>query len=807
MNEPLSLSEIGTRYLSNYLLPFVSDEPIHISELSCLTPRLGNLLLKSILEFRRTDSSNSTDYFLSFFTKIASKNELKKSDLLVQLTELPFRSCPFITNQSISRYLLSHEFIEIIDLRDCHVTYKVIYFLTKYFPRLTTLYIGQTESPLDRHLTSCEFFSKNHLDPKYFLKKSTLKYLCLEGIYTSTRDDSIEEFFHTSLTQSSEHIRVLDLSRNSSLEQLIYIDCFKHIHSLILYDILPDTIESSIDSICSLKTLVLLDLSFNRRLQEPQNYSKPTIILAKLIRSLPKLLSLDISGTNLAGAFSFDRNEELAYIKKELNIDESENFTIQSGIAGLLVLKHQLEFLGLFDVDERGSARQSLPAKKITGEHTEEMMITSLSHYMERSSVLTHILAHLFRLYNHNTIHNPFDAGKLVMDAMERHLYDRSLQTSGSACLYYVVDMFQNESDSMLEKYNDYLKRLLIIILSAMNVHLQHSAMIRNGLLTISRMQMHLPNHIMSAFEETVNLLLKFIRLFFHETVVHEQVLLHNALSVLNHIACSVDGQEKLFIGRVGVIETAVEIVRRYWLKKSNCETVEVAWTLLWNITDETPENCRRFIEDNNGLQAYYDCLELWSDKRDLVRNMLGLLGNVAEVKELRHYLITPMHMEKFRILLKRSLQNDIEIPYNCGGILANILSDGFEAWTINSSIEQQVVNQEMYDAVQTWDLRRQRTINYRSLAPILRLMNENYPSGCVMWAVWAMTNLTTVLPEKYCTLVRNENGEPLLTQILYSDKLSEAIKNLAQAALTNIQRFFGTPVPMDIAIDDELEL
>jgi hypothetical protein len=97
-------------------------------------------------------------------------------------------------------------------------------------------------------------------------------------------------------------------------------------------------------------------------------------------------------------------------------------------------------------------------------------------------------------------------------------------------------------------------------------------------------------------------------------------------------------------------------------------------------------------------------------------------------------------------MLLKRTQQNDIEIPYNCGGILANILSDGLEAWTISSSIEQSIVNQEMYDAVQTWDLRRQRTINYRSLAPILRLLNENYPTGCIMWAVWAMTNLTTVL-------------------------------------------------------------
>lgn len=59
----------------------------------------------------------------------------------------------------------------------------------------------------------------------------------------------------------------------------------------------------------------------------------------------------------------------------------------------------------------------------------------------------------------------------------------------------------------------------------------------------------------MSAFEETVNVLIKFIKLFLNEHVVHEQILLHNALSVLNHIACSVDGQEKLFIGRVGAIE------------------------------------------------------------------------------------------------------------------------------------------------------------------------------------------------------------------------------------------------------------
>ncbi|CAF4072192.1 unnamed protein product [Rotaria magnacalcarata] len=311
----------------------------------------------------------------------------------------------------------------------------------------------------------------------------------------------------------------------------------------------------------------------------------------------------------------------------------------------------------------------------------------------------------------------------------------------------------------------------------------------------------------MSAFEQTVLVLIRFIQLYLFDSVVHEQILLHNALSVLNHVACSVDGQEKLFIGRVGAIEIVMGIIRRFLMKKTSCEIVEVAWTLLWNITDETPENCRRFIEDNNGLQVFHDCLDLWSDKRDLVRNMLGLLGNVAEVQLLRHYLVTAQHMEKFRILVKRSQQNDIEIPYNCGGILANILSDGVEAWTISSSIEQYIVNQEVYDATQTWDLHKSRTINYRSLTPILRLLNENFPTGCIMWAVWAMTNLTTVLPEKYCTLVRNENGEILLSQIAYSDKMSEPIRHLAQSALANIHRFHDAPVPMDIVPNDGIEI
>lgn len=46
---------------------------------------------------------------------------------------------------------------------------------------------------------------------------------------------------------------------------------------------------------------------------------------------------------------------------------------------------------------------------------------------------------------------------------------------------------------------------------------------------------------------------------------------------------------------------------------------------------------------------------QLFPDKDDLLRNMMGLLGNVAEVKELRPRLMTPEFITEFANLLDSS--------------------------------------------------------------------------------------------------------------------------------------------------------
>ena len=162
-------------------------------------------------------------------------------------------------------------------------------------------------------------------------------------------------------------------------------------------------------------------------------------------------------------------------------------------------------------------------------------------------------------------------------------------------------------------------------------------------------------------------------------------------------------------------------------------------------------------------------------------------------------------------MLLRQSQHNDIEIPYNCAGVLANILSDGCDGWTIGSSIDMAVVNQEMFDSIQnlgpakTTNDQLPFTVPYskaieRELSKRLYYVGRvghdqsNYCSSYVVESSKATfpsfpRSLLLFPAEKYCTLVRNENGEPLLSQILYSEKLSQSIKSLAEAALANVQR------------------
>lgn len=130
---------------------------------------------------------------------------------------------------------------------------------------------------------------------------------------------------------------------------------------------------------------------------------------------------------------------------------------------------------------------------------------------------------------------------------------------------------------------------------------------------------------------------------------------------------------------------------------------------------------------------------------------MMGLLGNVAEVKELRHYLVTPEYLTVFSRLLD-SRSDGIEVSYNAAGVISHIASDGPQVWTVTEPSRDDVLG-KMVSAIDRWDLSSQRNINYRSFEPILYLVKVYHTPECQRWAVWALANLTKVYRKFDCTM------------------------------------------------------
>ncbi|XP_039287721.1 protein zer-1 homolog isoform X2 [Nilaparvata lugens] len=90
------------------------------------------------------------------------------------------------------------------------------------------------------------------------------------------------------------------------------------------------------------------------------------------------------------------------------------------------------------------------------------------------------------------------------------------------------------------------------------------------------------------------------------------------------------------------------------------------------------------------------------------------------------------------------STSDGIEVSYNAAGVLSHIASDGEEAWSIKEPSRWLVLSR-MVQAIERWNLRSDRNINYRSFEPILQLARVRHTPECQHWAVWALANLTTV--------------------------------------------------------------
>ncbi|CAI2349069.1 unnamed protein product [Caenorhabditis sp. 36 PRJEB53466] len=556
-------------------------------------------------------------------------------------------------------------------------------------------------------------------------------------------------------------LEVLDLSYWTKTDDLrCLIPLAPTLTCLVLYDV-PD-LYHAVPNICHLTELRVLDVSQSNR--DTGMYPRPVSTLNQLVLSLRKLTHLDISSTNLAAQPSSHDNPTRS------------RDVVRSDISGLQSLERRLKYLGLFNCDNASHVRE-IPADLVSGDANEEQVITSLKMYKDRAGLLQNVLNESYQLYRFGNSNPLVRAGRhtealhLVLDAMHRHLADSTLQIAGSASLFYIIRKVDMNRDTK--------RRVVSALLSGMEVHMEEQVMVRNCCLSLC--QFEIPQDILFDYSRLAVLLVTVLQHHNADNLTQRIVVF-----LLNSMACHVEGDQKVQVGSFGAIEMILDQIARKHNANVCDDVMEVGWSFLWNITDETPVNCQRFLEAK-GLDLFQKCYEAFKTERELVRNMMGLIGNIAEVDELRSQLMKDDYVNIFCALLE-SQEESIEISYNSAGVLAHMVSDGEEVWKTMTVCRHEVMKQ-IVQATSTWKLATRRFINYRSFRPILRLLPLYHAYASQHWAVWALANLTTTDGEKYCAYVRDEGGVPLLEELSLNITTTSEIRQLARTVLDNIRQ------------------
>ncbi|XP_034783390.2 protein zer-1 homolog isoform X2 [Acipenser ruthenus] len=554
----------------------------------------------------------------------------------------------------------------------------------------------------------------------------------------------------------------LDLSGIKLCKATFLTQWKDRLSSLVLYNM--DLSEEHIQTIAELIQLRHLDISRDRLLSY-YKFKLTRKVLSIIVQSLVNLVSLDISGHVML------ENCAVPQIEEAMGRPSME--PSKSSICPLQALKRPLQFLGLFDTTLCNQTH--IPAYKVTGAKNEDQILNAIEAYTEyRPEIASRAINHLFDIARIQHCSQLLRALQLVIAALRCHKYDKSIQVTGSAALFYLTNTEYRAEQSVKLR-----RQVIQVVLNGMESY-QEVTVQRNCCLTLCNFT--IPDELEFQYRRVNELLLSILNQSRQDDSI-QRIAVH----LCNALVCQVDNDHKEAVGKMGFVTTMLKLIQKKLVDKMCDQVMEYSWSALWNITDETPDNCDMFL-NYSGMKLFLECLKEFPDKQELHRNMLGLLGNVAEVRCLRPQLLTPQFITVFSNLLD-SKADGIEVSYNACGVLSHIMFDGPQAWTMEEPLREQVMDR-MWAAIQSWDVTSKRNINYRSFEPILRLLPQELAPVSQHWATWALYNLISVYPEKYCPLLKKEGGIVLLQKVLELGKSRQETKEMARMVVDQCSNF-----------------
>ncbi|XP_023793917.1 protein zer-1 homolog [Poecile atricapillus] len=532
--------------------------------------------------------------------------------------------------------------------------------------------------------------------------------------------------------------------------------------SLVLYNM--DLSEEHIQVIAQLRKLRHLDISRDH-LSSYYKFKLTRRVLNLFVENLVNLTSLDISGHTMLENCTIPSMEE--------NMGQTSIEPAKSSIAPFRGLKRPLQFLGLF---ETSLCRLThIPAYKVSGDKNEEQVLNAIEAYTEhRPEITSRAINLLFDIARIERCSQLLRALQLVITALKCHKDDKNIQVTGSAALFYLTN-----SEYRMEQSVKLRRQVIQVVLNGMESY-QEVTVQRNCCLTLCNFS--IPEELEFQYRRVNELLLSILN-----QSRQDESIQRIAVHLCNALVCQVDNDHKEAVGKMGFVMTMLKLIQKKLADKTCDQVMEFSWSALWNITDETPDNCEMFL-NYSGMKLFLECLKEFPEKQELHRNMLGLLGNVAEVKELRPQLMTSQFISVFSNLLE-SKADGIEVSYNACGVLSHIMFDGPEAWGICEPHREEVVKR-MWAAIQSWDINSRRNINYRSFEPILRLLPQGISPVSQHWATWALYNLVSVYPDKYCPLLIKEGGIPLLKDMIKMASARQETKEMARKVIEHCSNF-----------------
>ncbi|XP_034180534.1 protein zyg-11 homolog B isoform X1 [Osmia lignaria lignaria] len=530
--------------------------------------------------------------------------------------------------------------------------------------------------------------------------------------------------------------------------------CKNRLKTLNMYNLKINESANLISVLLELNELRNLDISDERDMHALNSVlgpAKPKITdFLKAVHCMPYLTSLDLSGKG-----DIDPKDLKEFIKAH----------------------PYLRFLGLVSTDAcfddsliNPSNEDYRPGLVVSGTATESQILEALRRYTCRPFYLEKCLFNLFRL-THNFLEPRVDVIKLILPGMREYPQEVRVQVPCTACLY---NLTKGEFAIMI--HPSILKQVVELTMIAMESYPTNYRLQMNTLLTLCS------DRILQdvAFDKyrCARLVLNSLLTFNEPSMNRMSVAICSLLAAkISTVETSLLGAEPLYMSKL------LQMVKSKMESKSVDITMKFTLSALWNLTDESVTTCEVFL-DEGGMELCLKMLESFQDESSVETKVLGLLNNIAEVVHLRPRLMQPKFISMLSVLLTSA---HIDVSYFAAGIAAHLLSDGPRAWTTMITVPTRdgLLEQLAY-TVTHWQTPQGEMVAYRSFHPFFPLLRCSDAYPVQLWAVWAIHNVCTKNPKRYCSMLIREGGVEIL-KYLESTHTEQTMKPNLQSLCQSI--------------------